>query len=126
MKQSPRRVWILGAVFAAAMTTAPLFAHHGWSGYGDDEFEITGTVEAPLSLAGQHATMRIKVDGKVWDLTLASPSATQGSGLTEKTIPVGSTVKVQGHRSKDPNRLEVKTERITFNNKVYAVYPNRT
>jgi hypothetical protein len=126
MKQSPRRVWVLGAMLAAALSTAPLLAHHGWSGYSDDEFEITGTVDTPLSLAGQHATMRIKVEGKVWDLTLASPSATQSAGLTEKTLPMGATVKVQGHRSKDPNRLEVKTERITFNNKVYAVYPNRT
>ena len=125
MKQSPRRVWILAVALAIGLVV-PLSAHHGWGGYGDDEFEITGTVETPLSLAGPHATMRIKSDGKVWDLTLAPPPQTQSSGLTEKTIPVGATVKVHGHRHRDPNRLEVKTERLTFNNKVYAVYPNRS
>jgi hypothetical protein len=125
MKQPPRRVWILATVLITALAV-PLAAHHGWSSYGDDEFEITGTVETPLSLSGPHATMRIKSDGKVWDLTLSPPAQTQGSGLTEKTIPLGAMVKAHGHRHRDPNRLEVKTERITFNNNVYAVYPNRS
>jgi hypothetical protein len=126
MKQSPRRAWMAGVALIAALIITPLSAHHGWGGYSDDEFELTGTVETPLSLAGPHATMRIKAEGKVWDLTLAPPPMTQSSGLTEKTIPVGATVKVHGHRHRDPNRLEIKTERLTFNNKVYAVYPNRT
>lgn len=125
MKQSPRRAGLAGVALVLALIT-PLAAHHGWGGYGDDEYEITGTVETPLSLAGPHATMRIKVEGKVWDLTLAPPAQTQRSGLTEKTIPVGATVKAHGHRHRDANRLELKTERLTFNDKVYAVYPNRT
>ena len=53
MKQSPRRVWVLGAILAAALSTAPLFAHHGLSGYSDDEFEITGTVETPKMLVAE-------------------------------------------------------------------------
>ena len=45
-------------------------AHHGWAGYLDAEFEIRGTVEVPVSLAGPHATMTIKgADGHQWLLT---------------------------------------------------------
>jgi len=116
-------------VTAAAMmfivAPASLIAHHGWGGNSDAEFELTGTVEAPLSLAGPHATMKLKADGKVWDLTLAPPARTKASGLTESTIPVGATIKVHGHRNRDMNKFEVKTERLTWNNKVFNVYPDR-
>jgi hypothetical protein len=127
-KQMKRRVAVVMAAAAALamlVTPAQLTAHHGWGGNADDEFEISGTVEAPLSLAGPHATMKIKADGKVWDLTLAPPARTSASGLKEGLIPVGATVKAQGHRNKNASRLEVKTERLTWNNKVYNVYPDR-
>ena len=39
---------------------------------------------------------------------------------------VGEKVSIHGHRHKDPNHLEVKTERVTWNGKVYNVYPDRT
>ena len=108
------------------LTTSTVVAHHGWGGNDDAEFEITGTVDSPLSLAGPHATMKIKADGKVWELTLASPSSTAAAGLKENTIPVGATVKAHGHRNQDKNKFEVKTERLTWNNKVFNVYPDRS
>ncbi len=118
---------VLTAVAAVMILAIPvrLLAHHGWGGNGDAEFEITGTVEAPLSLAGPHATMKLKAAGIVWDLTLAPPGRTAASGLSEGLIPVGATIKVHGHRNKDANRFEIKTERLTWNNKVYNVYPDR-
>jgi hypothetical protein len=117
-------------VFALIVGTLVLLpvaisAHHGWGGNSDQEFEITGTVEQAVSLAGPHATMKIRANGQVWDLTLAPPARTQASGLTEKVIPVGATVKVHGHRNKDPKKFEIKTERVTWNNRVFAVYPDR-
>jgi hypothetical protein len=33
---------------------------------------------------------------------------------------------VHGHRNKDPNRFEVKTERVTYEGKVFNVYPDRS
>jgi hypothetical protein len=116
------------ATFAAiGLTMAPSLAvaHHGWGGNSAEEFELTGTVEKPVSLAGPHATMRIRAEGKVWDLTLAPPARTERAGLTEKVIPVGATVTVHGHRNSDPKKFEIKTERVTFNGKVYNVYPDR-
>jgi len=106
-------------------TSAPLVAHHGWSGNSDKEFEITGTVEKGVSLAGPHATMRIKADGHVWDITLAPGPRTQAAGLKEGVIPVGATVTVHGHRNLDAKKYEIKTERVTWNGKVFAVYPDR-
>ena len=112
-------------VALAVMAPLPAAAHHGWSGYSDKEFEISGTVVTPVSLAGPHATMKIKVDEQVWDITLAPPPRTSASGLRAETIPVGAKVTVHGHRSKDPKRFEVKTERVNYNGKLYNVYPDR-
>ena len=115
-------------IFAAASLVLPTvaYAHHGWGGNEDKEFELTGTVEQGVSLAGPHATMKIKAaDGKVWDLTLAPPFRTEQAGLKEGVIPVGATVMAHGHRNKDHNRYEMKTERVTWNGKTFNVYPDR-
>ncbi len=100
-------------------------AHHGWGGYSSKEFELSGVVEQTVTLAGAHAAMKIKVGTQVWDLTLAPPLRVTQSGLTETTIPVGATVTIHGHRSNNPKRFEVKTERVTYNGKTYNVYPDR-
>lgn len=116
------------AAFAAALmlSAAPLSAHHGWGGNADEEFELSGTVDTPVSLAGPHATMKIRAaDGQVWDITLAPPPRTAAAGLKEGVIPMGAKVMVHGHRNRDKNRFEVKTERVTWNGKVFNVYPDR-
>lgn len=116
----------MAALLALVMIAAvPAAAHHGWAGYSEQEFEITGTLETQVSLAGAHGTMKIKVDGQVWDITLAPPARVEGAGLTSKSIPLGATVTVHGHRHRDPKRFEVKTERVMYQGKVYNVYPDR-
>jgi hypothetical protein len=112
-------------ILAISLAALPASAHHGWAGNSDDEFELTGTVERGVSLAGPHATMQIRADGKIWDLTLAPPARTQRAGLKEGIIPVGATVTVHGHRNRDANRLEVKTERVIWNGRTFNVYPDR-
>ena len=113
-------------VFGLSLAALPLSAHHGWGGNLDEEFELTGVVESGLSLAGPHATMKVRSEGKVWDLTLAPPAATARAGLKEGIIPVGATVTIQGHRNRDPKRLEIKTERVIWNGRTFNVYPDRT
>ncbi len=112
-------------VLVLVSVAIPAFAHHGWAGNSDDEFELTGTVEKGVSLAGPHATMKIKAEGNVWDLTLAPPARTEGSGLKEGIIPIGAMVTIHGHRNRDPKRFEVKTERVTWNGRTFNVYPDR-
>ena len=91
-----------------ALSALPASAHHGWGGNLDEEFEITGVVEKPLSLSGPHATMKIRSNGQLWDLTLAPPARTERAGLKEGIIPVGATVTVHGHRNRDPKKFEMK------------------
>ena len=118
---------VLVRTFMAITLLAPLpvLAHHGWAGYAEEEFEISGVTTTPVSLAGPHATFKIKIDEQVWDITLSPPNRTSAAGLNATTIPVGAKVVVQGHRHKDPKRFEVKTERVNYNGKMYNVYPDR-
>ena len=113
---------VLVLVLSAADRAA---AHHGWAGYLSEEFELSGTVETPLSLGNPHATMKVRVDDRVWDVVLAPPARTAGAGLKEGIIPVGANVTVQGHRHRDPKRLEIKTERVIWGERLFNVYPDR-
>jgi hypothetical protein len=92
----------------------------------DEEFELTGTVDSGVSLAGPHATMKVRADGKVWDITLAPPARTERAGLKEGSIPVGAAVTIHGHRNRDAKRFEMKGERVTWNGRTFNVYPDRT
>jgi hypothetical protein len=115
-----------GALLAMLLSPLPALAHHGWGGNEDKEFELSGTVTTGVSLAGPHGTMKVKdAQGNIWDITMAPPFRTQQAGLKDGTIPLGSTVTIHGHRNKDPKKFEIKTERVTFNGKVYNVYPDR-
>ena len=69
-------------LLTVSILAGPVSAHHGWAGNEDAEFDLTGTVEQGLSLAGPHATMKIRADGQVWDLTLAPPARTERAALT--------------------------------------------
>jgi hypothetical protein len=112
-------------ILTLSLSALPVAAHHGWGGNSDEEFELTGTVETGVSLAGPHATMKMRADGKLWDLTLAPPAATERAGLKEGIIPVGAMVTIHGHRNRDARRFEVKTERVTWNGRTFNVYPDR-
>ena len=57
---------------------------------------------------------------------LAPGPRTEAAGLKEGTIPVGATVTAHGHRHRDPAKLEIKTERLTWGTKVFNVHPNRS
>ena len=121
--QTRRLVSMTLAAFVTAVL--PAAAHHGWSGNSQEEFELTGTVEQPVSLAGPHATMKVRAQGQIWEITLAPPARTSAAGLNEKAIPLGAQVTIHGHRNSDSQRFEVKTERVTWNGKTFNVYPDR-
>jgi len=119
--------WLFRTGLAAALVfaAAPAFAHHGWGGQEEAVTTLNGTVVQGVSLAGPHATMKIKVGNDVWDLTLAPPARTERSGLKEGLIPVGATVTVRGNRNSDHNRHEMKTIYIKQGATEYHVYPDR-
>jgi len=124
---SSRSLTVGGAlVVALFLMILPASAHHGWGGYQDEDFQLSGTVESPVSLAGPHATMKIRAENQVWDITLSPPARTERAGLKEGVIPVGAKVTVFGHRHRDPKRFEVKTERVNWNGRLFNVYPDRS
>ena len=128
-KQLTRIGMLAGGLIVAIvlLSSSSLSAHHGWGGYHTEEFELSGTLETPVSTAGPHATTKLRsADGKVWDVVLAPGGRTVSAGLKEGVIPVGSKVTVHGHRHRDPNKFEIKTERVSWNGKTFNVYPNRT
>src|ERR1700750_755164 len=100
---------LFSAISTMLLISTPVFAHHGWGGQEEQVTSLTGTVVQGVSLAGPHATMKIKVGNDVWDLTMAPPARTERAGLKEGLIPVGATVMVRGNRNRDPNRYEMKT-----------------
>ena len=78
-----------------------------------------------VSLAGPHATMKIKVKNQVWDVTLAPPALRSRSGLKEGVIPVGDTVTIRGNRSTEPGHFEMKTIYVRHGKDEFHVYPDR-
>ena len=117
---------LLFAVFSTVvLIPLPALAHHGWAGNEEKISEVTGAVTTGVSLGGPHATMKIKdAEGHIWDVTMAPPARTQQAGLKEGMIPVGATVMVHGHRNRDMKKYEIKVTRVTYNGKLYAVYPD--
>jgi Family of unknown function (DUF6152) len=124
-KHSRLVAMLVGGVVAAVALAVPVSAHHGWGAYQETQFEITGTLATPVSLAGSHATATMKVNDDVWELVFAPPARTERAGLTEDVIPVGDEVTASGHRHLDASKLEIKTERLTWNGRVFDVYPER-
>jgi hypothetical protein len=124
---SMRFTTLVGAfVVGLTIAIAPLSAHHGWGGQGEDNFTLSGKVHTGVSLAGPHATMKVVDDkGQVWDITLAPSARTDRAGLKEGVIPVGAPVTIVGKRNRDAKRFEVKTMRVTHAGKNYDVYPDR-
>ena len=117
-------LWMIAA--ALVVMALPAAAHHGWGGQGEEEFQLSGTLAAPVSLAGPHGTMKVRDEsGQVWDITLAPGARVERAGLKEGVIPVGAQVTIQGHRNRDAKRFEVKTERVMWNGKTFNVYPDR-
>ena len=128
MKQSiVRRLVLVGAacVFVALLSALPLSAHHGWGGYVEQLSELSGTVTSPISMAGPHATLKVNAEGHVWDVVLAPPPRAAQAGLKDGMIPVGEKVIVHGQRHRDSKKYEIKTTRLTWNGKVFNVYPDR-
>ena len=51
---------ICATILTVSLTAPPAWAHHGWGGNSEEEFELSGTVDTGVSLAGPHATMKLK------------------------------------------------------------------
>ena len=116
---------VLMACVVCLVLILPAAAHHGWVGRDEVVTSLTGALVMRIRLAGAHGTMKIRVDGKVWDITLPPPARASRTGLTPTAIPSGATVTVRGNKNSDPNRLEMKTIMVKYGAKQFDVYPER-
>ena len=117
------RQYLGGGLAALALYAAPALAHHGWSG-NNQEFQLTGTVVTAVNLSGPHGTMQVEdADGQVWDITLAPGPRTHRAGLQEGVVPVGAEVTLHGMRNDNPERFEMKTRRVVWQDQTFDVYP---
>jgi hypothetical protein len=119
-----RRVLLAGAAAFALLAAFPAFAHHGWSWTEDGFFKLTGTVTA-VYYGNPHPTLDVDVEGEIWRVELAPPSASARAGFTEDTAKVGDEVTALGNRSQDEAERRMKAVRITVGGKSYDVYPRR-
>jgi len=119
-----RRVFT-GAGAAALLLAGPALAHHGWGGYGQENFSMSGTVEAAM-LGNPHGVLRVRgSDGNVWTVTLGPALNQRRAGLTEAMLPAGTPIVAHGKRHLSATIYEVKTERLTVNKQDFLIYPDR-
>ena len=117
----------VGVMLAAPLVLAmglPALAHHGWSWTQDGFFELTGIIR-DVYVGNPHATLDVDVEGEIWRVELAPPSATIRAGFTEESAKAGDEVVAIGNRSRDANEKRMKAVRITVKGKTYDVYPGR-
>src|SRR5438309_10615985 len=111
------RLSVLAAVaLLAAGAAAPVFAHHGWSGYdANAALTLTGTIKES-GYEHPHGHVRLEVPGKTWLVVLAPPSRMERRGLPQTTLQVGATATVVGYPHRT-NPEEMRAERITIDGK---------
>lgn len=108
-----------------ACATSHTFAHHGWSWYGNEPFELTAVV-VEKDFGNPHDRMTLKdSDGHEWNVLLSPPSRSRRAGLTENEVNVGDTITAYGHRRIAGDNAEMKTKRLKVGNKIFNLYPDR-
>ena len=118
------RIRLLALVAALALAS-PSAAHHGWGEYEDAEFSLTGVVDT-ANLGGPHGLLRVRAAGGTWDVVLAPPTRISRAGLTLEAVPRGTRVVARGHRHRNHQRMEMKTERLVVGNRTFDLYPERS
>jgi len=123
MLLGPTRLPLFAGLLALA-TAVPALAHHGWSWTEDGFFQLEGIIR-DIYIGNPHATLDVDVEGELWRVELAPPSATIRAGFTEDAAKVGDEVTAIGNRSRDSVEKRMKAVRLTVNGKTYDVYPGR-
>lgn len=127
MSEKPRSINTFGALTTAAalaLVAGSAAAHHGWSWYGNDAFELTGRV-VETHFGNPHDRLTIEAEGQQWNVLLSPPRRSQRAGFDAGAVKVGDTVTAFGHRHEERGNLEMKTERIRVGDAVYDLYPDR-
>ena len=121
---SMRNTLALGLLLAVTVSSTATHAHHAWVWYGKTDFSLTGTV-VETRFGNPHDRLIVRSDGELWNIVLSPPRRSEKAGLVEKSVHVGDTVTAYGERHQDPERLEMKAERLKVGDRTYDLYPER-
>lgn len=109
---------------AGVFLARPLRAHHGWGWATEEEFELTGRIEA-VRLGNPHGELTLDVEGEDWVVEIGQPWRNDRAGLTEDILSMGTTVTAHGHRSANASERLMKAERLVIAGQDHDLYPNR-
>ena len=97
----------LSVLAAAALCTAPALAHHSFAAEFDmnQPIKLRGTV-TEIEFINPHSWIHIDVkkdDGTVesWAIEGGTPNTLFRMGITQRSLPVGTEILVDGYRSRD-------------------------
>jgi hypothetical protein len=97
----------LSVLAAAALCTAPALAHHSFAAEFDmnQPIKLRGTV-TEIEFINPHSWIHLDVkkdDGTVesWAIEGGTPNTLFRMGITQRSLPVGTEILVDGYRSRD-------------------------
>ncbi len=112
---SRRRLFGLAVVaLAAALVSAPSWAHHGWGSYDSNTVLTLDGVVTALNPDNPHGELSLKTADKTWIVTLSPPSRMANRGKPIVDIKLGDRVVAVGYPSRSKPD-EMRAERITHN-----------
>lgn len=125
MTYAKKAVTIVCSIFFL-LGSAVAGAHHGWTWYGNEPFELTAVVVAK-DFGNPHDRLTLRDDnGREWNVLLSPPGRSRRAGLTADKVNVGDTVTAFGHRRGEGDDHEMKTERLRVGENLYNLYPDRS
>jgi hypothetical protein len=113
------RVSLVSLVVAAALSNAPLVAHHSFGGtYNvDRQITIKGTI-AQLTLRSPHSFVYVEVQDangtpQRWTIEGASAQQFAQQGFDKDAFKIGDPVEIIGNPSRSPNATRARLIKIT-------------
>jgi hypothetical protein len=98
---------VIGALIVIVLTTTRASGHHAFSAEfaADKPVKLQGTV-SKVEWTNPHVWIHIDVkraDGKVetWGIEGGAPNALMRRGFRKASLPIGTTIVVEGYRAKD-------------------------
>jgi hypothetical protein len=115
-----KRRFVLGAIAAVALGTAPVLAHHGWGSYDASKpLTITGVIKHS-TYEYPHVHAMIDHEGNTWEITLAPPSRMEARRAVLAVVKEGNVMAAYGYAS-TAKPHEMRAERITVDGTTYEM-----